>query len=132
MKILGLNAYHGDSSACLLVDGKIVCAFEEERFTRIKHWAGFPVQSIINCLKDANCTIDDIDYITISRDPKYNLLKKIWSKEQFVEKALELSKQCENIYGQSTLRYSPDFEAVSNLQIELLENFWKRNGQLWK
>lgn len=77
MKILGLNAYHGDSSACLLIDGKIVCAFEEERFTRLKHWAGFPVQSIINCLKDANCTIDDIDYITISRDPKYNLLKKI-------------------------------------------------------
>lgn len=77
MKILGLNAYHGDSSACLLVDGNILCAFEEERFTRKKHWAGFPIESIKNCLIDANITIHDIDYITISRDPKYNLIKKI-------------------------------------------------------
>ena len=77
MKILGLNAYHGDSSACLLIDGNIQCAFEEERFTRKKHWAGFPIQSIKSCLEDANISIHDIDYITISRNPKYNLLKKI-------------------------------------------------------
>ena len=40
--ILGLNAYHGDSSACLVQDGKLIAAVEEERFRRIKHWAGFP------------------------------------------------------------------------------------------
>lgn len=40
MIILGPNAYHGDSSACLVIDGKLVVAAEEERFRRIKHWAG--------------------------------------------------------------------------------------------
>ncbi len=47
MIILGLNAYHGDSSACIVVDGKLIAAVEEERFTRIKHWAGLPVQLLI-------------------------------------------------------------------------------------
>jgi len=63
--ILGINAYHGDSSACLLKDGKIICAIEEERIRRIKHWAGFPSEAIKFCLNDAGTTISDIDYITI-------------------------------------------------------------------
>ena len=46
MFILGLNAYHGDSSAALVVDGQLVAAVEEERFNRVKHWAGFPAESI--------------------------------------------------------------------------------------
>ena len=44
--ILGINAFHGDSSACLLVDGKLIAAAEEERFKRVKHWAGFPKDAI--------------------------------------------------------------------------------------
>jgi carbamoyltransferase len=51
--ILGLNAFHGDSSACLVIDGKMVAAVEEERFRRLKHWAGFPALSIAYCLKEA-------------------------------------------------------------------------------
>ena len=77
MYILGLNVYHGDSSACLLKDGKIICAFEEERFTRQKHWAGFPKNSIQACLDESNIDIADINYITVSRDPKHNIFKKI-------------------------------------------------------
>tara|TARA_B100000902_G_scaffold392929_1_gene446220 strand:+ start:68775 stop:70499 length:1725 start_codon:yes stop_codon:yes gene_type:complete len=77
MYILGINAFHGDSSASLLKDGEIICAVEEERFRRIKHWAGFPSESIKFCLEDSGISIDDIDYITISRDPKSNFLKKI-------------------------------------------------------
>lgn len=115
MKILGLNAYHGDSSACLLVDGKIVCAFEEERFTRIKHWAGFPVQSIINCLKDANCTIDDIDYITISRDPKYNLLKKIFYSLKNPRLLINSFNRIKNSYKIKTLEY--EFEKQLGLSV---------------
>ena len=42
MIILGLNAHHADASACIVVDGKLVAAAEEERFRRVKHWAGFP------------------------------------------------------------------------------------------
>lgn len=47
MIILGLNAYHGDSSACIVVDGRLIAAAEEERFRRVKHWAGLSVQVII-------------------------------------------------------------------------------------
>ena len=75
--ILGINAYHGDSSACLLVDGKLRSAVEEERFRRIKHWAGFPLESIMYCLEEAGITIDAVDHIAVNSDPKANFLKKI-------------------------------------------------------
>ena len=79
MYILGLNAYHGDSSACLLKDGRIVNAIEEERIRRIKHWAGFPSEAIKFCLKDAGITINDVEYATIGRNPSAHLTKKIIS-----------------------------------------------------
>jgi carbamoyltransferase len=77
MYILGLNAFHGDSSACILKDGEVIVALEEERIRRIKHWAGFPTEAIKYCLNDVGITIKDIDHITISRDPSANVLKKI-------------------------------------------------------
>ena len=77
MYILGLNAFHGDSSACLFQDNKLILAIEEERLRRIKHWAGFPALSIKACLNEANIKITDIDHITISRNPSANLLNKI-------------------------------------------------------
>ena len=77
MYILGLNAFHGDSSACILKDGKVIVALEEERIRRIKHWAGFPTEAIEYCLKDAGISIKEIDHITISRDPSANVIKKI-------------------------------------------------------
>src|SRR4030066_1633502 len=76
MIILGLNAYHGDSSACILIDGKLIAAVEEERFTRIKHWAGLPTGAIRYCLDEARVSIEDIDHIAINRDPKANIMKK--------------------------------------------------------
>ncbi len=77
MYILGINAYHGDSSACILKNGEIIAASEEERFRRIKHWAGFPSEAIKFCLGEANIDITKVDYITISRDPSANIHKKI-------------------------------------------------------
>lgn len=79
MYILGINAYHGDSSACLLKDGKIINAIEEERIRRIKHWAGFPSEAIKFCLADAGISIEDVDYITIGRNPSAHLAKKVIS-----------------------------------------------------
>ena len=76
MYILGINAYHPDSSACIINDGVLITAIEEERITRIKHWAGFPILSIKHCLKEANIKLSDVDYISINRDPKVNLFKK--------------------------------------------------------
>ena len=78
MYILGLNAYHADSSAALLKDGVLIAAIEEERFLRVKHWAGFPAEAIKFCLSDAGITLDQVDHIAIGRDPKAKLLKKLW------------------------------------------------------
>jgi carbamoyltransferase len=77
MYILGINAYHGDSSACILKNGEVIAASEEERFRRIKHWAGFPSEAIKFCLVEAAIDITQVDYITISRNPSANLHKKI-------------------------------------------------------
>ena len=76
MNILGINAYHGDSSAALVVDGQLVAAVEEERFNRIKHWAGFPEQSIRYVLDEANLSIGDIEHVALSFDPKANIGRK--------------------------------------------------------
>lgn len=78
MYILGINSYHGDSSACLLKDGLLLFAAEEERFNRIKHWAGFPVRSINFCLESAGISIADIDHIAINQDPYANLFRKFF------------------------------------------------------
>ena len=77
MIILGINAYHGDSSACLIKDGSLITAAEEERFRRIKHWAGFPEKAVKHCLWSAGLGLEDIDYIAINRNPKANLYKKV-------------------------------------------------------
>jgi len=77
MYILGINAFHADSSACLMKDGVVVNAIEEERIKRVKHWAGFPIEAIKFCLADEGITIQDIDHITISRDPSANIMKKV-------------------------------------------------------
>ncbi len=77
MNILGINAYHGDASAALVVDGKLVAAVEEERFNRVKHWAGFPSQSIQYCLDFAGLKIEDIDHVAVSFNPKANLFKRL-------------------------------------------------------
>ncbi len=70
--------YHADSSAAIFVNGKLIAASEEERFRRIKHWAGFPSKSIEFCLKEANITIDKVDAICIGRDPFAKLSDKIF------------------------------------------------------
>ncbi|HZT15299.1 MAG TPA: carbamoyltransferase [Gaiellaceae bacterium] len=75
--ILGLNAYHGDAAAALVVDGELVAAAEEERFNRVKHCAGFPAHAARWCLDDAGLRPDEIDHVAVSRDPRANLGRKI-------------------------------------------------------
>jgi carbamoyltransferase len=69
MIILGLNAYHGDASACVVRDGILVAAAEEERFRRIKHWAGFPAEAIRYCLDEAGATLGDVQHVAVNSDP---------------------------------------------------------------
>jgi carbamoyltransferase len=75
--ILGVNAYHGDSAACVLVNGKLVAAAEEERFRRIKHWAGFPSEAIRYCLSEARARLSDVSVMAINTDPKAGRFERL-------------------------------------------------------
>src|SRR3974390_3202628 len=77
MIILGLNAFHGDSAAALVRDGVLLAAAEEERFRRLKHWAGFPAQSIAYCLREAGLTLADVDHLAVNQNSRANWLRKI-------------------------------------------------------
>ncbi len=74
--VLGINAYHGDVSAALLRDGQLIAAVEEERFRRVKHWAGFPTLAIRSVLDIAGIRGSAIKHVAVSRDPKANLVRK--------------------------------------------------------
>jgi carbamoyltransferase len=78
MVILGLNAYHGDAAAALVVDGNLVAAVEEERLNRVKHSAGFPSLAARWCLEDAGLDIREIDHVAVSRNPRANFAAKAW------------------------------------------------------
>src|ERR1019366_8625450 len=77
MIILGLNAFHADSSAALVRDGVLIAAAEEERFKRIKHWAGFPSEAIIYCLRQAGVELDQVDHIAINQDSRAHVMRKL-------------------------------------------------------
>ncbi len=69
MWILGISAYYHDSAAALIKDGEIVAAAQEERFNRVKHYAGFPEQSIQFCLAEAGITLAEVDSIVFYEKP---------------------------------------------------------------
>jgi carbamoyltransferase len=92
MLILGLNAYHADSAACLVQDGEIIAAAEEERFRRIKHWAGLPTEAIRYCLAQAGVSLRALDHVAINRRPNVNN----WRRLMFL------------------LRHRPDFALVAD------------------
>jgi len=112
MIILGINAYHADSSAAIFRDGVMIAATEEERFRRIKHWAGFPSEAIAFCLREAKVALEDVDYVAIGRDPK----AKIWNKTKYVLKGLTKK----NTLLLDRLRNK---EKIKSLDLEFHEHF---------
>jgi carbamoyltransferase len=78
MNILGINAYHGNASAAIVCDGKLVAAVEEERFNRVKYAAGFPVAAIRYCLQEAGLTLAEIDHVAVPRNPYARLGTKLF------------------------------------------------------
>jgi carbamoyltransferase len=74
--VLGINAYHGDASAAVLVDGELVAAAEEERFTRVKHDTSFPLRAIGYVLEEAGARLEDVEHIALSRNPRANLARR--------------------------------------------------------
>jgi carbamoyltransferase len=77
MYILGINAYHGNASAAIIADGRLIAAVEEERFNRVKYAAGFPSAAIRYCLDAAGVTLSEVDHIAIPRDPWARLGTKL-------------------------------------------------------
>ena len=78
MNILGINAYHGNSSAAIVCDGKLVAAVEEERFNRVKYAAGFPSAAVRYCLDAAGLKLTEVDHIAIPRNPWARLATKLF------------------------------------------------------
>ena len=110
--ILGLNAFHGDSAACLFVDGKLVAAAEEERFRRIKHWAGLPTMAIDFCLREGRMGWRDVEHIAINRQPGANNRRRLkfvlthrpspglmWQKIKNIRSAKSVKERLEKAYG---------------------------------
>jgi carbamoyltransferase len=94
--ILGLNAYHGDAAAALVVDGELVAAAEEERFNRVKHCAGFPALAARWCLENAGLRPSDLDHVAVSRDPRANLGRKLLRTIRHGASARYLKARLEN------------------------------------
>jgi carbamoyltransferase len=78
MNILGINAYHGNASAAIVCNGRLIAAVEEERFNRVKYAAGFPAQAIRYCLREAGLALSDIDHVGVPRNPYARLVTKIF------------------------------------------------------
>jgi carbamoyltransferase len=77
MIILGVNAFHGDAAAALVRDGALVAAAEEERFRRVKHWAGFPRDAIAYCLREAGVGLADVQHVAINQDGRASLMPRL-------------------------------------------------------
>ncbi len=92
MIVLGINAYHGDASAAIVVDGQLVAAAEEERFTRVKHCAGFPAHAVRYCLDAAGVRIDEVDHIAVPRKRSVRLPRKAWYALRMPHLALDRLK----------------------------------------
>ena len=96
--ILGINALHSDSSACIINDGELVCAIEEERLNRKKHTAQFPILAIEECIKIAGINKNHITDIAINNNPKSNILQKLFFtlKNVKIQKDNEFIKRFKN------------------------------------
>lgn len=139
MIILGINAHHADSSAAIFIDGKLIAAVEEERFTRIKHWAGFPEQSIEFCLNKANIKLSDVNHIAIGRDTSakrfnkllfflqdpFNVLKHYLKAKSLNSNSVNsLEKQIKNAFQKNKQNYQFKLQYVEHHLCHLASAFY--------
>jgi carbamoyltransferase len=99
MYILGINAYHGNASAAILADGRLIAAVEEERFNRVKYAAGFPSAAIRYCLDAAGITLAEVDHIAIPRNPWARLGTKLFYALRMPSFARERAKVMTQFVG---------------------------------
>jgi len=121
MIIVGINAYHADSSAAIFVDGRLIAAIEEERFKRVKHWAGFPSQAMLFCIKEAGIRFEDVNYFAIGRDPKAKFLKKLLYLSKNPAGSISVVKnRLENSKKVSSLEH--ELAHISGMPVEKFKN----------
>ncbi|NNC98983.1 MAG: hypothetical protein HKN85_02255, partial [Gammaproteobacteria bacterium] len=128
MKILGVSAFFHDSAAAIIADGEIVAAAQEERFTRVKHDAGFPANAIRYCLSEADVTLAEVDRVVFFKKPflKFERLLEtyvafaprgfasftkampVWVKEKLFQKdhLIKLLGAIDDGFRRETLRFS--------------------------
>jgi len=87
--ILGISAFYHDSAAALIVDGKIIAAAQEERFTRKKHDPSYPINAINYCLKEAKLSLEQVDYIAFYDKPFLKFERLLETYVAFAPKGLQ-------------------------------------------
>jgi len=136
LRILGINAFHGDASAALVVDGQLIAAVEEERFNRIKHWAGFPAESVRWCLQQGGISALDVDHVAISFNPKANLARRVgfvathWPSPSAIidrlkrqGKTIGLEEQFAAAVGEQVIDLRAQFHRVEHHQTHVAAGF---------
>jgi carbamoyltransferase len=99
MIILGVNAYHANASAAIIVDGRLIAAVEEERLNRIKYAAGLPSRAVQYCLQAAGVRLSDVDHVALPRDPWARLGTKLRFALRMPRFALERAKVATRFSG---------------------------------
>src|SRR5712692_8611820 len=104
MNILGINAWHGDAAACLVRDGELVAAAAEERFGRLRHFAGFPEHAVRFCLHHGGIGPHELDHVAVSRDPSAHMHKKLMAALARLPAAFSLKDRLQNVGKRRDLR----------------------------
>jgi carbamoyltransferase len=113
MVILGINAYHANSSAAIVADGRLLAAVEEERLNRVKYAAGLPARAIQYCLDQAGVKLSEVDHIAIPRNPWARLGTKLRFAMRMPKFALDRARVMKRFAGiqqdlATTFEISPD------------------------
>jgi carbamoyltransferase len=122
MKILGISAYYHDSAACLVIDGEIIAAAQEERFTRKKHDPSFPINAINYCLSEARITCKDIDYVVFYDKPFLKF-------ERLLETYLSFAPRGFKSFAASLPIWLKDKLFQKTVITDVLKDLWGKDGK---
>lgn len=121
MKILGISAYYHDAAACIVIDGEIISAAQEERFTRNKHDSSFPVNAINYCLSEAKITSKDINYVVFYDKPFLKF-------ERLLETYLAFAPRGFKSFATTLPIWLKDKLFQRSVIVKALEDLWGRGG----
>jgi carbamoyltransferase len=134
MNILGINAYHGNASAAIVCEGRLIAAVEEERFNRVKYAAGFPAAAIRYCLKEAGLALSDIDHVAVPRNPYARLGTKLWyavrmpsfarERARVIMKFTGIPEALAGVFDSDPAKLKAAFHRVEHHQAHLASSFY--------